>query len=341
MKAITLKERGKEGVVLESTNPPLLKTGSVLIRVKAASLNQVDIYMRDNGLGIRHTLPQIMGVDCVGEVVEAVPDSQFKVGDNVILYPYEFCGQCSYCLSGEQQYCDRAKIFGEHIDGTFAEIMSVPETSLFHLSSDADPLKAASLGVAYLTAWRMLLGKAKIRPGQTVLIMGGGGGVATAALDLAMMTNCKTIVTTSDAGKASLLSDAGADYVINYKTENVVDEVKSITSGKGVDVVIDNVGQATWDASLKCATKGGVIVTCGATTGSSPSADLQRLFIRQLSVFGSTMGNVQEFKDLLSAFEQNKLFPIIDSVYSLDEFSSAFERLEHPDRVGKVIFQVS
>ena len=155
------------------------------------------------------------------------------------------------------------------------------------------------------------------------------------------MTNCQVIVTTSGNEKKSLLKSAGAHYVIDYKNDNIVDVVKKITNGKGVDVVIDNVGQATWDSSLKCAAKGGKIVTCGATTGASPSADLQRLFIRQLSIFGSTMGNVKEFEALLQAFTQNKLTPIIDSSFALEDYKKAFDRLSHPDRLGKIILKIS
>ena len=174
MKAVVLHERGHQGISLNEIDTPTVKKGYALIRIKAASLNQVDLYMRDSGLGIRHTLPQTMGVDGVGKIVEIDNDADFKVGDSVILYPYEFCGKCSYCLAGEQQSCKSAKIFGEHRDGTFAEYITVPQSSIFHLPDNCDFHQAASLGVAYLTAWRMLFSKANIEPGQTVMIMGGG-----------------------------------------------------------------------------------------------------------------------------------------------------------------------
>lgn len=340
MKSLMLESRGIHGISLKDAKIPERKNDNILIKIKAASLNQVDIYMRDNGAGIRHSLPLIMGVDGVGEVADASQASNFKIGDPVILYPYEFCGTCPYCMAGEQQFCNQAKIPGEHRDGTFAEYISIPERSLFHLPKQVDELKASTLGVAYLTAWRMVISKAKASPGKSILVMGGGGGVALAAIDIARMVGCTIYATTSGSRKISKLTSYGVDHVLDYKSDNIVKCIKELTLGDGVDIVIDNVGEATWDQSLKCVKKGGSVITCGATTGPNPDADLQRLFIRQISIHGSTMGNISEFAAVLSAFASQKLNPQIDRVYHLHQHAEAFGHLTNPDRLGKVVFDL-
>lgn len=340
MKAVILKERGIKGISFTDTQKPYSENENIMVRLHAASLNQVDIYMRDVGLGIRHSLPQIMGVDGVGEVAEAPDNSNFEIGDTVIIYPYIFCEKCPYCLSGEQQLCNSAQIFGEHCNGTFAEYISVPESSIFPLPVHCDKFAASTLGVAYLTAWRMVFTKGQAGPGKSILIVGGGGGVATAAFDLALMAGCETFVTTTGSEKINKLKSLGAHHVFDYKKANFSRHIKELTKGQGVDIVIDNVGEATWENSLKCIKKGGRIITCGATTGPNPSADLQRLFIRQISIHGSTMGNIKEFQDLLKSFEMNKLSPQIDRIYKLSEFKDAFARLVAPDRLGKVVLDM-
>ncbi|HRO14788.1 MAG TPA: alcohol dehydrogenase catalytic domain-containing protein [Paracoccus sp. (in: a-proteobacteria)] len=174
MKAVQLHERGPKGPRLTEIPVPSRPEGGVLVRMLAASVNRVDLYMRDSGAGISHELPLVMGVDGVGEVLEAGPDSAFRAGERVILYPYDFCGRCRYCAAGDQLLCVRARIFGEHRDGTFTEVMAVPEAALVRLSPDADVRQAAALGVAWLTAWRMIFGKAPAGPGQVVFIQGAG-----------------------------------------------------------------------------------------------------------------------------------------------------------------------
>ena len=340
MKAVVLQRRGKDGVALLDRPEPERKPGWALVKMKAASLNRVDLYMRDNGAGITHDLPLVMGVDGVGEIAAVGPESAFRVGQRVILYPYAFCGTCAHCRAGDQPLCTGARIFGEHIDGTFAEIVAAPEASLFPLSDDVDPRQAATIGVAYLTAWRMVFGKGGAGPGKTALVVGAGGGVSAAAVQLAKLAGCRVIATTSTEEKQAHARRIGADAVIDYRAGNVVKAVMALTDGAGADLVIDNVGAATWEQSLRAVRRGGRVVTCGATTGSHPSADLQRLFIRQISVHGSTMGDLSEFSRLLAAFSRALFTPVIDSVYPLTEAAAAFERLEHPQRFGKVVLDI-
>lgn len=340
MRALLLTARGSLGAALSDVPRPVPAQGQVLVRMLAASVNRVDLYMRDNGAGITHSLPQIMGIDGVGEVAEAPEGSQFAPGDRVILYPYEFCGKCRYCLAGDQPLCISAKIFGEHRDGTIAQYIAVPETALLPISDSVDVEAAATIGVAYLTAWRMVFGKVPLAPGATVLVQGAGGGVSYAAAQLARVAGARVILTTTGATKLAHFRDQGFE-VIDYADAASSKAVLTLTGGEGVDMVVDNVGAATWDQSLRSLRRGGSIVTCGATTGSAPSADLQRMFIRQLSVHGSTMGSVSEFRQLIATFEAGAIRPPIDSVYPLERAAEALNRLSHPDRLGKVVIRIA
>ena len=340
MKAIRLESRMAGGVVLQDIPTPVCGPDQVRVRLLAASVNRVDLYMRDSGAGITHSLPQTMGVDGVGDVVEAPAGSGYSPGDRVILYPYDFCGRCRHCLAGDQPLCQRARILGEHRDGTFAEEIVVPVTSLVRLDPQADVAEAACLGVAYLTAWRMVFGKAPVGPGQVVLVQGGGGGVAYAAMQLARMAGARVIVTTTGAAKLAHFHAQGAE-VIEYRQADVAKAVATLTRGEGADLVIDNVGEKTWGSSLRSLARGGHLVTCGATTGAHPSADIQRLFVRQLSIHGSTMGSLEEFRRLVRAYESGAFRPPVDSTYPLDRVPEAFDRLEHSDRLGKIVITIA
>ncbi|KFI26828.1 alcohol dehydrogenase catalytic domain-containing protein [Paenirhodobacter enshiensis] len=285
MRAITLTTRGAAGVALREIPRPAELPGHVRVRMLTASVNRVDLYMRDSGAGITHRLPQVMGVDGAGEVISAPADSGLAPGTRVVLYPAVFCGLCRACLSGEQALCHHVRILGEHRDGTFAEEISVPVRAVLPVPPEADPVQAAVLGVAYLTAWRMVFGPgAAAGPGRTVLAM---------------------------------------------------------TGGEGADLVVDSVGERSWPASLRAAARGGHVVTCGATTGGHPSAEIQRLFVRQLSVRGSTLGSVEEFRRLLRCWLDGRLLPRIDSCFSLAEVPRAFDRLDDPARLGKIAIRIA
>ncbi len=339
MKAIILKARGAGGVAYGDMPLPQRPAGWARVRMLAASVNRVDLYMRDSGAGITHDLPQVMGVDGVGEVEEADTDSGLVPGERVLLYPYEFCGACRHCLSGDQPLCRTARILGEHRDGTFAENVSLPARSLVKLRPDADVEQAAALGVAYLTAWRMVFGKAPAGPGSVVLVQGAGGGVSYAAVQLARLAGARVIATTTGEDKLAHFHALGIE-AIDYRAVDVPKAVLSLTDGEGADLVIDNVGEKTWGASLRSLARGGHLVTCGATTGAHPSADIQRLFVRQLSVHGSTMGSMEEFRRLVGAWEAGGFAPLLDSTFPLADTPAAFARLEHPARMGKIVIRI-
>lgn len=340
MKAIVLSGRGAAGVSCREVPRPECPPGWVRVRMRAASVNRVDLYMRDSGAGITHDLPLIMGVDGAGEVAEAPPQTGLAPGDRVILYPYEFCGTCRACLAGDQPLCRSARILGEHRHGTFAEEVVVPARSVVRLPQGADPDQAAVLGVAWLTAWRMVFGKAPAGPGQVVLVQGAGGGVGHAAAELARMAGARVIVTTAGADKIAHFTARGIE-VIDYRAGDVAKAVLAMTAGEGADLVIDNVGERTWPASLRSLARGGHLVTCGATTGAHPSADIQRLFVRQLSVHGSTMGSMEEFRRLIAAWAAGGFTPLIDSAFPLAEVPAAFDRLEDPARLGKILIRIA
>jgi NADPH:quinone reductase-like Zn-dependent oxidoreductase len=338
MKAAFLTGHGGNEVVNVGERPkPERRPGEVLVRMRAATLNRVDIYMRDSGAGITHRLPQIMGVDGAG-VIEEVDDDESLLapGQRVVLHPGVACSRCEYCLRGDDVLCTSIKYLGEHRDGTIAEYISVPAKNVFVMPEFMDFAQAAALGVNHLTAWRMLFTKANIQPWETVLIFGIGGGVSLAALQLAKLRGSRAIVTSRDDAKLTAAAKMGADHTINGATQDVAKEVSRLTGRRGVDVVIENVGQAVWSSALKSLARGGRIVTCGATTGDQPAADLRRLFIRQLQVFGSTLGTLGEFRNLLEFTERTGMTPVINTWYPLERVHVALDHLESGTQFGKI-----
>jgi len=315
--------------------------GEVRVRIAAAGYNHVDLYMRAGGHGITHELPLTLGVDGAG-VVDAVGDgvTRLKPGDRVVLYPIVYCDACEFCLRGDQMLCTSCKIFGEHIDGNFAESICVPE-AIPHRFADHLPFESAAvLPCALLTAWRMINTQAAVRPSETVLIHGIGGGVALASLQFAKMAGARVLVTSSSGEKLERAAELGADAGINYGEEDVAKEVMRLTDRRGVDVVIENVGKATWATSMKCLVRGGRIINCGATTGGDANADLQRIFIRQLKIFGCTLGNQDEFRAMLSALERGQFAPVIDRIYDMEEAREGLARMDRGDQFGKLALSI-
>lgn len=342
MKAVFITGHGGNEVVSIAMRPkPVRQPGQVLIRMQAATLNRVDIYMRNSGAGITHQLPQIMGLDGAGIVEEVdAHERVLAAGQSVVLHPAVGCGRCEFCQRGEVVLCTGIQYLGEHRDGTLAEYVSVPAQNVFPMPAGLSFAEAAALGVNHLTAWRMLFTKAQLKPWETVLIFGIGGGVSLAALQLAKLAGAQAIVTSRDAAKLERARLLGADHLINSSTQDVVKEVMARTGGRGVDVVIENVGAAVWSSAMKSLVRGGRLVTCGATTGDQPPADIRRIFIRQLQIFGSTLGNFDEFGDLLRLVERTGLRPVIDSEFALDQTHAALSRLESGEQFGKIAIRI-
>lgn len=332
---------GNEVVRLGERPPPVRRRSEVLVRMKSATLNQVDLYMRNSGAGISHTLPQIMGIDGAGVVEDADDDERFlSKGQRVALYPAVVCGRCEFCARGQQMLCTSVAYLGEHRDGTFCEFVSLPSANVFPLADTIAFDKAAALGVAYLTAWRMVFTRAQIKPWETVLILGIGGGVSLAALQLVKMLGATAIVTSRHSVKLNAAARIGADHGIDSSSQDVVAQVMELTDGRGVDAAIENVGEAVWSQALRCLVRGGRIVTCGATSGDHPSADLRRLFIRQLQVLGSTLGTFEEFQNLLKSAASGKFEPVVDSSYRLNDVHSALDKLEAGEQFGKIALEI-
>lgn len=335
MKAAVLERRGADGVSWRDFPDPAPKQGESVLRVVASSVNRVDLYMRDSGAGITHDLPQVMGVEAAGVVAEAGPASGLKPGMKVVLFSEAFCGKCRYCLAGDQPLCERVKIMGEHRHGGFAEYVAMPSECFLPLPDDADLTAAGALMTGHLTAWRMMFGKRALQPGESVLIVGIGGGVAVACLQLAKLIGARAFVTSSSDAKIARALTLGAKGGVNYAKDNVARAVLDM-SGGGVDMVIDSVGAASWGDSLKSLRRGGRLVTCGATSGSNPPADLQRVFIRQLEIFGSTGGSLSEARQLLDVFARGLVEPVIDSQFAFADMRSALDRLSAGAQFGKV-----
>ena len=341
MRAAVLDQYGEGAPAVRDFPDPVPAPGEVLVRLRAAALNRVDLYMRGGGQGITHRLPLVMGVDGAGEVVSAPSGSSFSPGDRVLLYPAAFCGRCPECQRGEQPFCEHVRIAGEHRHGTFAELIAMPAACWLPIPAGLSFEEAAALPIAYLTAWRMLFGWDRpLGPGQTVLVVGAGGGVASACVQLAHLAGAQVLATSSTPEKLAHAAVLGAVVTIDYRTEDVPKRVLAETGGAGVDLVVDNVGAATWGQSLRVVRRGGRVVTCGATTGGDPSAELQRVFIRQIQIQGSTMGSLKEFRRLLAVIAAGRLRPAIESAFALEEVRAALDILATGAQRGKLVLRI-
>ena len=342
MKAAFLTGHGGNEVVTVGERPlPPRAPGQVRVRLHAATLNRVDLYMRDSGAGITHALPQIMGLDGAGVVDEADADEPLLTpGQRVLLHPGVACGRCEFCLRGDDVLCTRYQLLGEHRDGTFAQYVTVPARNALPLPEGWSFAEGAALGVNHLTAWRMLVTQARLKAWETVLVFGIGGGVSLAGLQIAKALGARVIVTSRDDTKLARALQLGADHAVNSATQDVAKAVQSLTGGRGVDVVFENVGEAVWPAAMKSLVRGGRLVTCGATSGDQPGADLRRLFIRQLQVIGSTLGTLGELHDLLGFCQQQGLRPVIEQTFPLDEVHAALSRLESGQQFGKIALAI-
>lgn len=337
MRAVFFRAHGGNEVLEYGDLPaPEPGAGEVRVAIRAAALNRLDIFVRN---GIPDVpLPQIPGADGAG-IVDGIGTgvAGLSAGDRVLLQPGLFCGACEFCRAGEQSLCVEFKILGEHTPGTFAEQVVVPARNVFPIPEGLSFEQAAAFPLVYQTAWRMIVTRAAVRPGETVLIHGGGGGVGGAVLEIALLCGARVFATTSGEEKAALLREAGAEIVLDYGKVDVAREVRGLTRKRGVDVVVDCVGEKTWMASLKSAAHGGRIVTCGATTGPNPKEEIRLIFWKQLSILGSTMSNDKEFRSMLSAVAAGKLSPRLDRVFAFSRAREAYERLEKGDHHGKII----
>lgn len=345
MRALTISSHGGLDRVEfrdDVPEPALIRPTDVRVRVQAAALNHLDLFVVRGLPGVSITPPCILGADATGFIDQTGRDVRdVAVGDRVIINPGISDRTCEYCLAGEQPLCPRFALLGEHLPGTMAEYVVVPAANVRTIPASTPAEVAAAFPLVTLTAWRMVVSRAAVRAGEDVLIWGIGGGVALAALQICKRIGATAWVVSSSAEKLRRAGELGADQLLNRTEIDVARTIRDKTEKRGVDVVIDDVGKDTWNASLMALGRRGRLVTCGATSGPIVETDVRRLFWNQWSIFGSTMGNDAEFDAITNELRAGRLLPPIDSVFSLENGRAAFERLQSAQQFGKVVVRVS
>jgi NADPH:quinone reductase-like Zn-dependent oxidoreductase len=341
MKAVRFHQHGGPEVLrYEEVPTPEPGSEQVLVALRAAALNHLDLFVRSGGVP-KTPLPHVGGADGAGVVAaNGRGASRYPVGTRVFFDPGLSDGTCQYCARGEHSLCDRWEILGEHRDGTFAQAVVMPEINLRPIPDGMSFEDAAAFPLVFLTAWRMVVSKARVRPGETVLILGIGGGVALAALQIAKHAGGRVFVTSSSDEKLERARTLGADVLINHKRSDFSKEVWAITEKRGVDVVIEDVGAATWPGSIRALARGGRLVTCGATSGPKPEEDIRRIFQKQITIYGSTMGTRHDWEELTRLLPSGALKPVVDQVFPLEEAAAAQERMERGEQFGKLVLSI-
>ncbi|HEY8143691.1 MAG TPA: zinc-binding dehydrogenase [Kofleriaceae bacterium] len=339
--AVVLREHGgpevlrRERLPVEEPGP-----GEVRVAVRAVALNHLDLWVRRGGPAFKLTWPHRLGADVAGVVDALGPGvTGLEVGQRVVVNPGLSCGVCRACLSGRDNLCRQYGILGEHRDGGYGELLVVPRQNIARYPGDLSFPEAASGLLTFLTAWQMLVDKAAVRPGETVLVQGAGSGVGVAAVQIARLHGARVIATAGSDDKLVRLRELGAEATINYRTADFVAEVKKLTGRRGVDVVFEHVGGATFEGSVRAVASGGRIVTCGATSGFEPKVDLRHIFFRQIAVYGSTMGSKGALLEVLEHVAAGRLRPIVDRTMPLAQAAEAHRALESRNVFGKIVLE--
>jgi NADPH:quinone reductase-like Zn-dependent oxidoreductase len=336
--AVVREHGGPDKLVIEERPIPEPAADQVLLRVRAAGMNHLDIWVRRGVPGHKFPLPMILGCDFAG-VVERAGSAvrNAKAGDEVCVAPGHSCGVCAQCLAGADNLCKSYGIFGETRDGGCAEFAVVPAANLLPKPASMSFEEAAAWPLAFLTAWHMLVARAAVKPGETVLVHAAGSGVGTAAIQIAKLWGATVIATAGGPAKCARGKALGADHVIDHLATDWTKEVRRITEKRGVDVVVEHTGQATWEGSVKSLVWGGRLVTCGATSGFDAKFDLRVLFFKQLSFLGSTMGSRAELFTVLDHMKAGRLRPIVDRVMPMSEIREAHRAMESREQFGKIV----
>jgi NADPH:quinone reductase-like Zn-dependent oxidoreductase len=342
MKAIVFDAHGGPEVLKFTDAPdPAIRPNDVLVRVKACALNHLDLWVRRGIPNVPIPLPHIPGSDVSGEIAQIGADvTTVRVGQKVVLAPLVSCGKCAACVAGLDNHCRQSTNLGYMIDGGCAEFVRAPEVNCLPYPENLSFEEAASIPLVFQTAWHMLLARAELQPGEDVLILGAGSGVGSAAIQIAKFFGARVIATAGTDEKLQKAKQLGADHLINHKTQKIRDEVRRITSKRGVDVVFEHVGTATWDDSFASLAPGGRLVTCGATTGYDAKVDLRFLFSRQLSLLGSYMGTKSELHSVMRLVASGRFKPIVDRIFPLAACAEAHAYLESGSQFGKVVLTV-
>ena len=343
MKAVILPRYGGPEVLeyVEDRPEPVPGPDEVVVHVHAAALNHLDLTVRKGLPTLKLTLPHVLGADAAGEVARLGSDvTGFEPGDRVVVNPSLTCGRCEFCIAGDDSLCVDYRILGEHVPGSYTEYLAVPAKNLLPIPVDMDWATAAAAPLVFMTAWRLLVTRAAVRAGEDVLILGAGSGVSMAAIQIAKLAGCTVYTTSSSDAKLAKAKALGADVLINYSDMAWSKAVWELTGKRGVDVVLDHVGEATFKDSVRSLRKGGRLVIPGATTGDMPQVDLRRVFWRQLSILGSTMANQREFEAVMKLVFMGRLKPVVDRIFPLRRAADAHAYLEKGEQFGKVVLSV-
>jgi NADPH:quinone reductase-like Zn-dependent oxidoreductase len=335
--AIFHEHGGPEVVRIERIARPRPGPGEVLVQVRASAMNHLDLWVR-RGIPIETTMPHIGGCDIAGviaEVGDGVDAS--RVGERVVINPSLYCGRCRDCLRGEESQCATFRIFGEHTDGGFTEFVAMEASHVYAIPDEMPFEEAAAIPISYMTAWRALVGRARLQPGEDVLVIGASGGTALAAVQIGRLLGARVFAVTKGAEKVERIRELGADVVFDRAATDWAAALYKETGKRGVDVVVENVGTPTWTGSVRSLARGGRLVTYGATAGPRVELDLRVVFWKQLQVIGTTMASRAEFEDLLRVIFAGRLRPVVDTVLPLDDARAAHERLEAGGQIGKIV----
>ncbi len=342
MKAVVLTEYGGPEVLRAAEMPePQISANEVLVRVRACALNHLDLWLR-RGLPTQPLeFPHILGSDIAGEIAQIGPSvTNVRVGDKVLLAPGISCGQCEQCIAGNDNFCKSYTLFGSAVQGGYAEFVKSPAVNAVLIPGALTFEQAAAVPLVFLTAWHMLLTRARLRPSEEVLVIGASSGVGSAAIQIAKAVGARVIAASSSEAKLARAKELGADDVVPSRGE-FAREVKRLTGGRGVDVVFEHVGQTTWEQSIYSLARGGRLVTCGATTGFDGKLNIGYIFARHLSILGSFMGAKSELFAVLELFKRGLLRPVIDCVLPLERVAEAHQRLENHEQFGKIVLSVA
>ena len=337
MKAVRFHQHGGPEVLrYEDAPDPASAAGRAIVRVRACALNHLDLWERDGIERVTLPLPHISGSDVSGEVVES---ARVGAGTRVMLQPGLRCGRCAACRSGRDNHCIHYDVLGLKSDGGYAELVSVPEENLVPIPDTIDFVEAAAFPLVFLTAWHMLVDRAALVEGETVLVLAGASGVGQAAIQIARHFGAR-VFATSAAAKAARCRELGAELVFDHYSGDFARDARQATEGRGVQVVVEHVGEATWDRSVRALASGGRLVTCGATTGPRAAINLRHLFARQLSLLGSYMGTFADLRHAAELFFAGALHPVVDEVFPLPRAADAQRRLEQKQQFGKIVLEV-
>lgn len=342
MKALAIYEHGGVDKLQIADLPrPAIGPDDVLINVKAVALNRLDIFVRNGSPALKLTMPHIPGSDAAGVIAEVGSNVRaLAVGQRVTVNPGLSCGHCEFCLAGQQSLCAEFQILGEHLTGAAAEFVRVPAVNVLPIPSDVPFEVAAAAPLVYLTAWRALISRARLRPGEDVLVVGAGAGTSTAAIQIAKRAGARVFATSSTDDKLKRAKEIGADVVINYKTQEWDRQLFAETGKRGVDVVFESVGAATWLKSIRALKRGGRMVVIGATTGPHPQEEIAYIFWKQIDILGSTMSNQSEFREVMKLVLRGELKPVIDTVFPLERARDAHLRMESGEQFGKIVLTI-